>query len=354
MAARIALIGGGWYGCHIAATLAARGHDVTLHEQHPRLLHEASGNNQFRLHLGYHYPRHAPTRLQSRDGFTRFLAAYPDLSQAVADNFYALARGESRIDSATYALIMAASALDLAPADPPPGLGAVDAVWRTAERVLLLDRARAHFTARLAGIARLASPVQQLRSAGDHVLVNGANHDVAIDASWGHLRRPPMDCLFEPTLLLYYQGAPDHPAITLVDGALCSIYPTERAGIFTLSSVPHTPLGRTRTAAAARAIRDRADAATIARHRARMEQQIRRYLPDFTDRFRYLGPQLAIKTKPLGPDDDRACRVFAQGRVLSVMSGKIDTIFHAADRVLEELAALGLDTPPFPRPPHLA
>ena len=354
MAARIALIGGGWYGCHIAATLAARGHQVTLHEQHPRLLHEASGNNQFRLHLGYHYPRHAPTRLQSRDGFARFLTAYPDLSRAVADNFYALARGESRIDSATYALIMAASGLDLTVTDAPAGLIEVAATWRTAERVLLLDHARAHFSAELRGIARLGSRVDELRAAADHVLVNGERHDVAIDASWGHLRRPPMHCLFEPTLLLYYEAAPDHPAITLVDGALCSIYPTDQPGIFTLSSVPHTPLGQARTSAGARAIRDRADAATIARHRARMERQIARYLPDFADRFRYLGPQISIKTKPVGPDDDRACRVFRDGRVLSVMSGKIDTIFHAADRVLEELAALGLDAPPFPRPPLLA
>jgi len=340
MALHIAVVGGGWYGCHIAAELLARGNDVRLFEQHGRLFHEASGNNQFRLHLGFHYPRHAPTRLQSRDGFSRFLAAYPTLSQEVAENFYAVATGDSRLDSASYHLVMRGSGLDLAEACPEAsGLRGVDAVWRTDERVLLLDRARAHFSAGLAENVQFGVRVDA-RQAGNHVLVGGRRFDLLVDASWGHLTRPPMSCIFEPTLLLYYAGPVGHPAITLVDGPLCSIYPTDQPGLFTLSSVAHTPLGCCDTAAAARAIRDGTDAATIGRHRVLMEAQISRYLPDFSERFRYLGPQLAIKTKPVGPDDDRAARVFRMGRVIAVMSGKIDTVFHAADRVLDEVSAL--------------
>lgn len=47
------------------------------------------------------------------------------------------------------------------------------------------------------------------------------------------------------------------------------------------------------------------------------------------------GPQLAIKTKPVGAYDDRSCQVVRRGRVFSVMSGKIDTIFFAMERILE-------------------
>ena len=34
---KIAVIGGGWYGCHIACALRLAGHDVTLFEIHERI-----------------------------------------------------------------------------------------------------------------------------------------------------------------------------------------------------------------------------------------------------------------------------------------------------------------------------
>jgi L-2-hydroxyglutarate oxidase LhgO len=85
MVSKVAIIGAGWYGCHIGSSLKTLGFDVTVFEQHARPLHEASGNNQFRLHLGFHYPRHHGTRVQSRDGFMRFMERYPYLSREVTE-----------------------------------------------------------------------------------------------------------------------------------------------------------------------------------------------------------------------------------------------------------------------------
>ena len=87
MVSRVAIIGAGWYGCHLGSSLKALGFDVRVFEQHHRPLHEASGNNQFRLHLGFHYPRHHGTRVQSRDGFARFMERYPQVNvQVIATN----------------------------------------------------------------------------------------------------------------------------------------------------------------------------------------------------------------------------------------------------------------------------
>ena len=155
-----------------------------------------------------------------------------------------------------------------------------------------------------------------------------------IDATWGHRLGLPMRLFYEPTLLLYYEIDHPFPALTLVDGPLCSVYPTEDPGIFTLSSVPHTPLGRAGTAAEAHSIRNGTNAEAVAAKVKLMEQQISRYLPEFCDHFRFVGPQFAIKTKPVGNFDDRSCYVFRRGRVFSVMSGKIDTIFFAMERIL--------------------
>jgi len=341
MSLSFAIIGGGWYGCHIASSLRALGFGVTIFEYHPRLLHLASGNNQFRLHLGFHYPRHYGTRMQSREGFSRFVERYPALSRPVAENIYAVPRGDSLIDFLTYKLIMTSSGIEFTELyEHPAVLANLEGCLRAPERVLLIDRARRYFTDRLGGNLVLGHRVTSIAETEGAVHVDGQRFDFVIDATWGHLTKPPIELFYEPTLLLYYEANCDFPAITLVDGPLCSIYPTEDPGLYTLSSVPHTPLGRFGTGTAARAALAAVDATLIASKVEVMEQQITRYVPGFKDVFRFVGPQLSIKTKPTGSFDDRSCHVFKSGRVFSVMSGKIDTIFYAVERILALIEAM--------------
>ncbi|KAJ3548504.1 hypothetical protein NM208_g967 [Fusarium decemcellulare] len=330
------IIGGGWYGCHIAITLRSLGFKVRVFEQHSRLLHEASGNNQCRLHMGFHYARHSDTRVQSREGFLRFIERYPDLSREIPCNIYAVPTRESLIDYDTYRTIMAFSGMHFTEGTPAGvlTLANVDGAICTTERVILLSKARAYFEAELDGLLELGHPVSQVRDIGDNVFVDDKKFDYVVDATWGHYSSPSIPVIYEPTLLLFYQGPPDFPAVTLVDGPLCSIFPTEMPGLFTLSSVPYTPLGHFATSAEARVVRDNVDARAIAVRRTLMEEQISRYLPDFQELFHYVGPQLAIKTKATGAHDDRSCHVSQHGRVFSVMSGKIDTIFSATERIM--------------------
>ena len=110
---KIAIIGGGWYGCHIASALKTHGADVTLLEKQKRLFDEASGNNQFRLHLGLHYARSAITRHQSRDGFSRFSERYPRFSRPVARNIYVVPKQISMMDFDTYFSIMYSSGIHI-------------------------------------------------------------------------------------------------------------------------------------------------------------------------------------------------------------------------------------------------
>ena len=341
MSYSFAIIGGGWYGCHIAASFRALGFQVTLFERNGRLLHEASGNNQFRLHLGFHYPRHYGTRMQSRDGFSRFIERYPALSRPVADNLYAVPKGDSLIDFLTYRIIMTASGIEFTElAGVPDELDRIEGCLRTNERVLLTSQARRHFATRLDNHLVLDHAVTSVENGADHVRVDGERFDFVVDATWGHHHRPPIDLYYEPTLLLYYEAKHPHPAVTLVDGPLCSVYPTEDPTIFTLSSVPLTPLGRCSSAAEARVIAAATGGATVAAKAAAMEAQISRYVPHFSDVFRLMGPQFSVKTKPTGLYDDRSCHVYRDDRVFSVMSGKIDTIFFAVERILALIEAV--------------
>jgi glycerol-3-phosphate dehydrogenase len=59
---KIRVLGGGWYGCHIALALIGDGHEVEIHETRERIFEGASGSIPARLHLGFHYPRSRMTR----------------------------------------------------------------------------------------------------------------------------------------------------------------------------------------------------------------------------------------------------------------------------------------------------
>lgn len=340
MSVRVGIIGAGWYGCHIGLSLKSLGFDVKIFERSSRPLHEASGNNQFRLHLGFHYARHHGTRIQSRDGFMRFIERYPNLSREVPENIYAVPRFDSLIDFPTYRLIMTSSGLDYRETkENHLGLRGIDGIIISTERVLLISKARKYFFDKLDGSLHLNTEVKSVESSGSSAAIDGEVFDFIVDCTWGHRGNLPIPFFYEPTLLLYYEAAENFPAITLVDGQLASVYPTEDSTIYTLSSVPHTPLARCTTSAEARAVLASVSTQVVDEKRRLFEEQICRYLPTFPEHMRYLGPQFAIKTKPVGNVDDRSCYVFRNGRVITVMSGKIDTIFHAQERVLNFIEA---------------
>lgn len=340
---KIAIVGAGWYGCHLAAFLRQIGFDVALFERGAEVFTGASGKNQNRLHLGFHYARDHTTRFQSRDGFSRFIERYPNLSRPVTDNIYAVPQGDSLIDYRTYKAIMASSGIEFE--ELGEGHAAVAGLTRLAgridtdERIVDTGAAARFFRAYLDPVLRLGTRVRRedIREAADGVRIGGERFDYLIDATWGKLTRPEIDIFYEPTLLLYYETRRRDWAFTLVDGQLCSIYPTDVPGQVTLSSVPHTPLGHFTDIAAAEHALATLPAATIHEKRGLFEAQIRRYYPAFDESFTYVGPQLSMKTKPVGAEDNRACYVFRQGRVFCVMSGKIDTIFVAAERIISSI-----------------
>ncbi len=340
---KIAIGGAGWYGCHIGAMLLALGLEVRVFEKDKRPLGGASGNNQFRLHMGFHYPRSHRTRLQSRDGYARFMERYPGLSAEVPKNIYAVPKGDSLIDFQTYKLIMSAAGIEYRETSPTDvaslGYCNLDGVLECQERVILTDKARTYFERRLGRALMTETPITHLVEADDGVIVNGERYDFFIDTTWGHLLVPTIPCFWEPTMLLYYEAKADEAAFTLVDGPLASIYPTEKPGLFTLSSVPHTPLGNFETAAEAVAMRDSVGTELVAQKRRQMEEQISRNVVGFQDRFRFVDAQLSVKTKPIGASDDRSCWVGQYGRSFSVLSGKIDTIFFASQVIIAKLEA---------------
>ena len=324
----------------LGASFKSLGFEVTLFDKSEGLLSLASGNNQFRLHQGFHYARNYRTRVQSRDGYMRFIERYPTLSDAIEHNLYAVPNQDSLIDFLTYRLIMTSSGVEFSEAKPDRyHLTNCSGVLLTEERVMRTDKARALFKLRLNDNLRLGEKVTLIEERDQKAYLNGEAFDYIVDATWGSVLPIDHPVFYEPTLLLYYRSQIGSYALTMVDGNLCSVYPTDQLDIFTLSSVAHTPLGRFDSMQAARCYLDSVDNALIQKKRHLMEKQISRYMPDFCEKFEYVSPQLSVKTKIIGATDDRSCYVSKQGRKFVVMSGKIDTIFYASESILSMIEA---------------
>ena len=88
---KIAIVGGGFYGCYIAKKLKDKFKSkIELHifEKNNKLIIEAGSNNQYKLHLGYHYPRSIYTIRQTIDGSKKFKKEFSNFIFYPRKNLY--------------------------------------------------------------------------------------------------------------------------------------------------------------------------------------------------------------------------------------------------------------------------
>jgi len=84
---KIAIIGGGWVGCHLAYKLK-NNHDITVFEKDKKIFNGTSYKNQNRLHYGYHYARNHKTRELCKSTFYKFIDDYGFCVTDILKNFY--------------------------------------------------------------------------------------------------------------------------------------------------------------------------------------------------------------------------------------------------------------------------
>ena len=100
---KIAVVGGGIFGCTTAWKLAEMGYNVTLYEQNDDIITQASYVNQYRLHRGYHYPRSKETAQQSQWGESSFLETYSDaIVNGDIKHYYVIAKEDSKVNCKQY------------------------------------------------------------------------------------------------------------------------------------------------------------------------------------------------------------------------------------------------------------
>jgi D-amino-acid oxidase len=96
----IAIVGSGFFGLSLGLILSKK-HKVHIYEKEKRILNGASSVNQFRFHLGYHYPRSQKTVNHIKKSKNLFTSFYGKKVLGETKNFYLIAKN-GKVDFKKY------------------------------------------------------------------------------------------------------------------------------------------------------------------------------------------------------------------------------------------------------------
>lgn len=328
---KIRVIGAGFYGCHIAMSLIADGHDVTIHEAKNHIFGGASGSIPARIHQGFHYPRSKTTRDSCQKHMEQFIDRYGQFTAAVPINLYAIAAEKSMVDYAQYksTLEREMSFLEVNPKDY--GLQNVEGAVLTTERHIITDSVKKFFFKHLKENLVLNSTA--------HVNdVYKDAYDCTIDCSFCAFDSLGID-RYEPCVVGMLRG-PTDKAVTIMDGPFGSLYPwNEQKGLNSLSSALWSPLDKKcKSWAEAQVLLNLAEAeGTLLDRVYEMVLDLSEYWPAIKD-YKVVGYHTSIRAMPLSGADSRLVDVIRPTeKVIRVRAGKIDAVIHAEGLVKKEL-----------------
>lgn len=262
----VLVVGGGFYGCMIAAYLRQRYARVLLLEAGNQLLCRASYANQARVHQGYHYPRSLVTGFRSRANYERFRQHFPECLFTDFQHVYAIGREFSKVSAAQFELFCRRIG---APFQPAPGelarwfrSSSIEAVYLVEE--VAFDacklRQRMQQTLTTAGVdISLNTRAIRLNSLADGslrvVVENAAGSQEIIagqvfNCTYSNLNQLALASGL-PTVALKQELAEmalvqvpsgwESLAVTVMCGPFFSLMPFPARGLHTLSHVRYTP-----------------------------------------------------------------------------------------------------------------
>lgn len=320
----IAIVGGGWVGCHLAKNLR-KVHDVVLFDKHERLFLETSYNNQNRLHKGFHYARNSKTRELCEHTFNQFCDDYKEVVVDVPNNYYCVPFNSSIIDFGTFEKIFHDYTFHLRSTK----LQNVEGCVAVDEKYIDFKKAHEYFNNTLGDIF-VQKDIESLDDLKDEF-------DVVINCTNNHIPDPSCTTAFyELTITLLYDKHKhtEFGALTLVDGEFFSIYPYQDT-TYTVSDVTNTPIKRFNSVTE---LRDFQVTEDIVKEKIKQfEDKIMFFYPQFKDDFSYSGYFLSTKAKFVSESANRYPFLSQQDNVINCFTGKIQGIYVIEDYVKNEI-----------------
>lgn len=325
---KIAIIGGGWVGCHLSNKLR-HDHNITLFEKNETLFTETSFFNQNRLHLGYHYARNSKTRELCKNTFDMFIKDYGFITQEIPNNIYCVPNKNSLIDYQTYLKIF--DGYIYKPYNHT--FNNVDGCISTDERYINFKKINNYFNNELKNLhikkKVLSSDLKKYSKEFD-LVINSTNNQIK--------DKKNSECFYELTITLLYDkiNPTDFGALTMVDGNLFSIYPYE-SNTYTVTDVEHTPIKKFKTINSLEKFKKKISTSFIESKIQHIENKIISYYPEFLLEFKYKSYFLSIKSKIIDASDSRSPIISKENNIINCFTGKIQGIYIIENYIKNEI-----------------
>lgn len=318
MKKKIAIIGGGWLGCHIASKLK-NFHNITIFEK-SKLFSGSSFHNQNRLHKGFHYSRSQKTRQLCKDTFDLFLNDYSFLTEKIQNNYYLIPTTNSLLDYGTFKSIFNYENISFVESKLD-GFKNIENSVIVDERFIDPIKSKDYFQNQLQDCIILKDikneDLTSLSKEYDYV-INVTNNSIqTID-----------DCYFELCLTLVYNKIKEvnFDSVTMIDGPLFSIYPYNK-NQYTVTDVEYTPLFTFNTFKQAEEYKNNIDEEFINNIKSKFESKILSYYDNFLQHFEYNHFFTSIKVKYPSASADRFPVIKQENNIISCFTGKIQGMY---------------------------
>jgi hypothetical protein len=326
---KIAIIGAGWLGCHVAYKLKKDLHDVTIFDK-TDIFAGSSFFNQNRLHKGFHYSRNQKTRKLCYDTFDLFIDDYSELVDDIENNFYVIPKDKSLIDYGTFKSIFFHEEIPFIESKLSC-LSNIDGSVIVNEKYIDPIKSKNFFKHHLSDnliISEMSSnDLKRLSNEYDYV-INVTNN----------VLQPLNDCYFELSLTLIYDKLvnTEFGSITMIDGPLFSIYPYLDSK-YTVTDVEHTPLYTSNNIGDVMRYRETINKAIINNVRSKIEDKIQYYYGGFKTHFEYSSYYTSVKVKRHSESADRYPVITKQDNIITCVTGKIQGIYILENFIKDEI-----------------
>jgi hypothetical protein len=339
---KICIIGAGWFGCHIAYKLIKEGHDIKIFEKEKKIFLNASGNNQNRLHRGFHYPRCEKTIKISKEGFIQFKKEYGFLTKKIKNNIYSIAKSNvSKLNFNTYCSVLKKSKLKYKKLgnkdDMINNFSNLEGSIRCNEELIMLSKSINFFEKKLNNKIIFNYKVKQIVKKQKKFFINNEFFDYIIDCTGFRLKTNNIKKLkYEYCAIFLYKKKDNKKkfSLTIMDGPFFTLYPWSNKNDYGLYSVKYSRLIKdSNIRNLEKKVSNKININYLKKIQTTIEKDFEKFYPNFKKEFKFKDYLLSYRTLTENKLDTRICHIYNNNKVITVFPGKIDHIFYAYKEV---------------------
>lgn len=333
---KIAIIGAGWMGSHIAYVLKKKKFNIRIFEKEKKIFNGMSGFNTNRLHMGYHYPRSLITRDQSLKGYNLFIKKYPNLYKKIEKNYIGISKNNSKVSFKNYKRIMKKNKLPIFETNEMNDkVINIEGLIKTTEGLILFKEAEKFFYKKLKNNLNTNTKPKKLINKKNKIILDNNEYDWVIDCSAAQWQKNNIFNLsFEPRVTFVYKSNINNFALMIMDGNFFTLYPHKK-NFYTLGSVKFSRFKKFKKLKSAIQFAKKITKKEILYRKNKTENLVKKFYPEFKKKFNFINYYQSMTTVFNSKKDSRPTLVNKQNRLITVLGGKIDTIFEAEKEILK-------------------